>query len=266
MSTIVVLVKNVPGTWSEKTLEPDYTLAREGVDEEIDEINEFAVEQALKLKEAHPDREFRVLALSAGPERAEDALRKALAMGADEAVLLSDVGLEGSDLLGTTWALHNAIEAAAGGDEVALVVAGNASSDGAMGALPGVLAEYRQVPALTQVKELALDGQTVTATREAQEGTYQLQAQLPAIVSVTEWADKPRFPNFKGLMAAKKAEIRHLTLAEIGVAPEQVGLGHAATAVTAAETHPERTAGTVIRDHGEAGREVAEFLAAKGLI
>lgn len=259
MPAIVVLVKNVPDTWSERTLNPDFTLHREGVDEVIDEVNEFAVEQALRLCEANPD--YRVVALTAGPERAQEALRKALAMGADEAVLLTDPALVGSDLLGTAWALHNAINAI---EDVAVIVTGAASSDGAMGALPAVLAEYRQIPALTHLRSLSLNGTTLHGTREVAEGTYELEAPLPAIVSVGEKADKPRFPNFKGLMAAKKAEIRQLTLAEIGVAPEQVGLAHASTAVTAAAPRPERQGGDLVYTGG--AQRIVEFLAAEKFI
>ena len=265
MPAIVVLVKHVPDTWSRKALEADHTLDRVHVDSVIDEINEFAMEQALQLRDENPDAGYRVIALTMGPDGADETLRKALAMGADDAVHLRDEALAGSDLLGTTWALTNAINAvaSAAGEEVALIVAGNASSDGAMGALPGVLAEYRQVPALTGVRSVALEGQTVTAVRDTSAGRHELSAQLPAIISVTDKAPKPRFPNFKGLMAAKKHEITVLDTAAIGVAAAQVGLAHAATAVTAAQERPARTSGDVIggTDGVAAAAKVAAYLA-----
>ncbi|QTH59003.1 electron transfer flavoprotein subunit beta/FixA family protein [Corynebacterium hindlerae] len=245
MPAIVVLVKNVPDTWSTKTLNEDFTLHREGVDEVIDEINEYAVEQALRIREANPG--YEVIALSAGPFRAQEALRKALAMGADNAVLLSDAALAGSDVLGTAWALTSAINTLG---DVQLIVAGNASSDGAMGALPGILAEYRQIPSLTNLSSVAVADGVVSGVKEAPEGSYQLQAPLPALISVTEKTDKPRFPNFKGIMAAKKADIAVLTLAEVGVDPSQVGLANAATAVTAAEPRPERDGGEMVYTDG----------------
>lgn len=259
MPAIVVLVKNVPDTWSERTLNPDFTLHREGVDEIIDEINEYAVEQALRIREANP--EYKVVALTAGPERAQEALRKALAMGADEAVLLSDDALAGSDLLGTAWALNNAINAI---EDVALIVTGAASSDGSMGALPAVLSEYRQIPALTHLRSVTVTGGEVAGVREVPEGEYELSSSLPAIVSIGEKADKPRFPNFKGIMAAKKAEIRVLDLATIGVAAEQVGLAHASTAVTAAEPRPERQGGDLVYNNG--AQAIIEFLSAEKFI
>ncbi|MEJ5998682.1 electron transfer flavoprotein subunit beta/FixA family protein [Corynebacterium sp. H130] len=253
MPAIVVLVKNVPDTWSVKTLNSDFTLHRDGVDEVIDEINEYAVEQALRIKEANP--EFEVVALSAGPSRAQEALRKALAMGADRAVLLSDDALAGSDVLGTAWALTNAINAVG---DVQLIIAGNASSDGSMGALPGIIAEYRQIPSMTNLTSVSVAGGVVSGVKEAPEGSYQLQAALPALISVTEKTDKPRFPNFKGIMAAKKAEITMLDLAAIGVAPENVGLAHASTAVTAASERPARNGGEMVYTDG--AERIYQFL------
>lgn len=260
MPTIVALVKHVPDTWSAKTLEADNTLDRATVDSVIDEINEYAVEQALLL--AATDDSYRVVALTMGPAGADEALRKALAMGAHDAVHLLDDSLAGSDLLGTAWALANALNTI---EDVSIIVAGNASSDGAMGALPGILSEYRQIPALTNVRSAELNGDTITAVRETAEGRYELSATLPAIVSVTDKADKPRFPNFKGLMAAKKHQITVLDLATIGVLPTQVGLAHAATAVTGSSERPARTAGSRISGNDTAA-QVADFLAAEKFI
>ncbi|KQB83805.1 electron transfer flavoprotein subunit beta/FixA family protein [Corynebacterium oculi] len=262
MPAIVVLVKSVPDTWSEKTLEADYTIDRVNADTVIDEINEYAVEQALRLREAHPESQYRVVALSAGPESAEAALRKAIAMGADDAVHVVDAALAGSDVLGTTWALTNAINTI---EDVALVIAGDASSDGASGALPGIVAEYRQVPALTYLREVRLEGDAVVGVREDHRGTWELRAALPAVISVTDKADKPRFANFKGIMAAKKHQITTVDLAGIGVSPEQVGLAHSATVVTGAAQRPPRAAGRTVRGE-EAAAEVAQFLADENLL
>ncbi|WIM68648.1 electron transfer flavoprotein subunit beta/FixA family protein [Corynebacterium breve] len=264
MSTIVVLVKNVPDTWSTKTLEGDHTLDRTNVDSVIDEINEYAVETALRIKEAEPER-FNVVALSMGPAGSEEALRKALAMGIDDAVLLSDDALAGSDAVATAWALTNAINTI---EDVALIVMGNESSDGSTGTLAGLLSEYRQIPALTQVGPVAVTGDVVNATRVDELGQWELEASLPAIVSVTEKAEKPRFPNFKGLQAAKKHEITVLDAATASVDPAHVGLGHSATVVQAAEEVPAREAGEII-DSGSAediAAQVVAKLAEKNLI
>ncbi len=264
MPAIVVLVKNVPDTWSTKSLNEDYTLNREGVDNIIDEINEFAVEQALRLRDDNPDLGFSVVALCAGPSGSEEALRKALAMGADQAVLLADPRLAGSDVLGTAWALSNAIGQI---PDVSLVIAGNASSDGATGALPGLLAEYRNQPALSSCKSVQIDGTIVKAVRETHDGDFEIEAPLPAIVTITDKADKPRFPNFKGIMAAKKAEITQLDLDTIGVAAQQVGLDHAATRVTSATIRPARSQGEIIHeDPATAAKKIVDFLATENLI
>lgn len=265
MPALVALVKHVPDTWSTKSLEEDFTLDREAADEVIDEINEYSVEQALRIKETHPDAGFRVVALSMGPEGAEECLRKALAMGADDAVLLVDDSLAGSDTMGTAWALHNAINTI---DDVALIIAGNASSDGQMGMIPGILAEYRQLPALTMVADVDADPEagTVQATRTDHQGSYEMSASYPAVVSISERAAKPRFPNFKGIMAAKKAEITRIDLAAIGVDPSQVGVAHSATVVQSATPRPERGSGQIVRDNGDGAKAIADYLSSEGLL
>ena len=263
MPTVVALVKHVPDTWSKKTLEADHTLDRSSVDNVIDEVNEFSVEQALKAREANPD--FRVVALSVGPAGAEDALRKALAMGADDAVLVTDDALAGSDALGTAWAISNAIKTI---DDVQLITMGTEASDSQTGLLAGLLAEYAQLPALTSLKSMSVGGGIVRGVREDSRGTWELEAPLPAIVAVTDKADRPRFPNFKGLMAARKADITTYDLAAIGVDPAQVGLAAATTQVSAAAQRPPRTAGEII-DSGSAtekAEKIVEYLASKNLI
>ncbi|MCS4534852.1 electron transfer flavoprotein subunit beta/FixA family protein [Corynebacterium sp. HS2168-gen11] len=263
MPAIVVLVKNVPDTWSVKTLDEDFTLDRHTVDNVLDEINEFAVEQALRLKE-QADQQMSVIALSASPAGGDQALRKALAMGADAAYALQDEALAGSDLLGTAWALSQAIRTI---EDVQLVITGVASSDGATGALPGMIAEYLTLPALTSVKSVSLEGTTVRAVRETHDGDYDLRAALPALISVNDKADKPRYPNFKGIMAAKKAELQILDLATIGVAPEQVGLAHSATQVVATTTHPARSQGEMVYgDVDSQAQAIVDFLVAEKLV
>ena len=208
-----------------------------------------------------------------GPED-EDAiaaLRKALAMGVDDAVLLSDESIAGSDLPGTAWSLTCGIDAAMsalGLDDLKLIVTGNRSSDGLMGGMAGILSEYRTIPALTHLRSAAVNAAegTVTGVRETPRGEFELAATLPAVISVTDQADRPRFPNFKGIMAAKKAQITRLSLADTAATAEQVGGAHAATAVTAAAERPERSQGEIIRDNGEAAVAIADFLESRNLI
>lgn len=260
MPTIVALVKHVPDTWSTKSLEDDHTLDRTSVDNIIDEINEYSVEQALRLRDENPDENYRVVALTMGPAQADEALRKALAMGADDAVLVSDDALAGADALSTAWTLNAAINTL---EDVQLITLGNEASDASTGTLAGLLAEYRQLPALTELHQVELSGSTVKGSREDARGTWELEAALPAIISVTDKADKPRFPNFKGLMAAKKAEITTLNVADLGI--EAIA---PTTTVTESSKCPPRTAGEVISEPQpqDAAKKIADFLAAKNLI
>jgi electron transfer flavoprotein beta subunit len=261
---IVVLVKQVPDTYSERKLsESDHTLDRESSDAVIDEINERAVEAALQLKEADGDGGTTVTVISMGPERATDAVRKALSMGADDAVLLSDDALHGSCAVQTARTLAKVLGTL---DGVDLVVTGNESSDGGTSAVPPMLAEILGLPALTHAREIAVDGTTITVRRETDEGVTSLRAELPAVVSVGEKINEPRYPSFKGIMQAKKKPITSLTLADAGVDADEVGLGNALSQVTGATPKPPKSGGQKIEDGGDGGAQIAEYLAAEKLI
>ncbi|MBE1497939.1 electron transfer flavoprotein beta subunit [Amycolatopsis lexingtonensis] len=261
MTNIVVLVKQVPDTYSERKLNgSDHTLDRESADAVLDEINEKAVEEALKIKEAG---EGEVTVISVGPDRATDAIRKALSMGADKAIHVSDEALHGSDAIATAKVLAAAIGKVEGFD---LVIAGNESSDGRGGAVPAILAELLGLPQVTYVRELTVDGSTIKATRETEDGLTHLEASLPAIVSVGEKINEPRYPSFKGIMAAKKKPVETFTIADLGVDAGEVGLGNAWSAVTEASPKPPRTAGEKVEDEGDGGTKVAEYLVGQKLI
>ncbi|HEX5144941.1 MAG TPA: electron transfer flavoprotein subunit beta/FixA family protein [Mycobacterium sp.] len=263
MTNIVVLIKQVPDTWSERKLsDGDFTLDREAADAVLDEINERAVEEALLIKEKEGG-DSTVTVLTAGPERATEAIRKALSMGADKAVHLKDDGLKGSDVIQTAWALARALGTVEG---VELVIAGNESTDGVGGAVPAIIAEYLGLPQLTHVRKLSVDGGKITGERETDDGVFSLEASLPAIVSVNEKINEPRFPSFKGIMAAKKKEVTVLTLAEIGVEGDEVGGANAGSTVLSATPKPPKTAGEKIADEGEGGTKIAEYLVGQKLI
>ncbi|QDQ97757.1 electron transfer flavoprotein subunit beta/FixA family protein [Tomitella fengzijianii] len=261
MPNIVVLIKQVPDTWSERKLsEGDFTLDREAADAVLDEINERAVEEALQIKEAQGGE---VTVLCAGPDRATEAIRKALSMGADKAVHLNDEALHGSDAIQTSWALAAAIGQIEGAE---LIIAGNEATDGRTGAVPAIIAEYLGIPQLTHMRSLTIADGKATGERETDEGTFELEATLPAIVSVTEKMNEPRFPSFKGIMAAKKKEVQVFSLADIGVDPETVGVANAGSAVTASTPKPPRTAGEKVADEGEGGNDVAKYLVGQKII
>lgn len=259
---IVVLVKQVPDTYSERKLSSgDHTLDRDATDAVLDEINERAIESALQLKEANDGSEVTVVAM--GPDRATDAIRKALSMGADKAVHLSDAALHGSCAVQTTKALAKVIGTLG---EVDLILAGNEASDGRIGAIPAMVADVLGLPSLTHARELTVDGSTVTVRRETDDGLTVLSAELPAVVSVNEKINEPRYPSFKGIMAAKKKPVTTLTLADAGIDASEVGLANALTTVTSSQPKPPKSGGEKVEDEGDGGAKIAAFLVGQKLI
>jgi electron transfer flavoprotein beta subunit len=257
---IVVLCKQVPDTYSERRLRGDGALDRDASDAVLDEINERAVEEALLLKEAHGGA---VTVVSMGPDRATEAIRKALSMGADAAVHLTDEALAGSDAVGTARALAGAIGTVG---EVDLVLAGNEASDGRSAAVPAMIAEVLGLPVLTHARKVTVEGGTLTVHRETDDGVVVLSAELPAIVSVGEKINEPRYPSFKGIMAAKKKKVTSLSLADAGLDASQVGTAGALTSVVAATPKPPKSAGEKVVDDGDGGSKVAAFLVAQKLV
>jgi electron transfer flavoprotein beta subunit len=257
---IVVCVKYVPDATGDRRFADDLTLDREDVDGLLSELDEYAVEQALQIADGADDAEITVVTV--GPEDAKDALRKALSMGADRAVHVEDDDLHGSDVMGTSLVLAKAVEKA-GYD---LVICGMASTDGVMGVLPALLAERLGVPQVTLLSEVAVNDGVVTGRRDGDSASEQLEASLPAVVSVTDQSGEARYPSFKGIMAAKKKPVESLDLDDLGLDADEVGLAGAWTAVDSATERPARTAGTIVKDEGEGGRQLAGFLAGQKFI
>ena len=258
---IVVLVKQVPDTYAERKLrEVDGRLDRDASDAVLDEINERAVEEALQLKEAH---DATVTVVSMGPDRATEAIRKALSMGADAAVHVSDEALAGSDAVATARVLAAAVGTVEGVD---LVLAGNEASDGGSAAVPAMVAELLGLPALTHARQVSVEGGTVDVRRETDDGVVVLRAELPAVVSVNEKINEPRYPSFKGIMAAKSKPIQTLGVSDLGLGADEVGLGNASSQVVSFEVAPPRQAGQIVKDEGDGGAKVAEFLASQKFV
>lgn len=257
MSAIVVLVKQVPDYETDNALDDNYCLQRETVDKILDEANENAVEAALQLNETLAEK-FQVIALTMGPESAVDAVRRALAMGADRGIHICDSAIAGSDGTQTAWVLANALGKV---PDAKLVICGDQSSDAGMGSVPATIAEYLGIPALTSVNSLAFNDEgELTATRATDGYHYELAAELPALVSVTEQANEPRFPSFKGLMAAKKQEVETWNLADIEVTKKQVGLKGAGTAVTGTKERPAKEQGEVFPEDGTGAQRIFDYL------
>ena len=262
---IVVMVKQVPDTYAERTLAAgDHSVDRDATDAVLDEINERALESALQLREGDgPLAGAEVVAVTMGPDRAADAVRKALAMGADKAVHVADDALHGTDALGTARVLAKAIGSI---DGVDLVLAGNEASDGRCGAVPAIVAEILGVPALTHGRELAVEGGSITVVRETDDGVTLLSAELPAVVTVNEKVNEPRYPSFKGIMAAKKKPVTSLALADLEIDAATVGRHGAWSVVTEATPKPPKSAGEQVQDEGDGGSRIAAFLVGQKLI
>jgi electron transfer flavoprotein beta subunit len=257
---IVVCVKQVPDTAVERTLKPgDGTLDRETPDGLINELDEYAIEEGLKIAEAHGGG---VTILSMGPAKASESIRKALSMGADKAVHVSDEALAGSDALVTSLVLAEALKQT-GFD---LVILGSESTDARTGVLPAMLAERLGVPQLTLASKVDISGSEVTVRRVTDDGFATVTGSLPAVVSVVEKINEPRYPSFKGIMAAKKKPVQALTLADLGVDADAAGLAGSRSAVADFAARPPRAAGQVVKDEGDGGTKVAAFLAGRKFI
>ncbi|GAA4890753.1 electron transfer flavoprotein subunit beta/FixA family protein [Streptomonospora salina] len=257
---IVVLVKQVPDTATERKLSSDdNTLDRAASDGVINELDEYAIEEALLLKEKHGGE---VTVLTMGPDQATDSIRKALSMGADKAVHLVDDELHGSDALQTAYALSKAL----GTVEFDLVVLGSESTDARTGVVGAALAEYLGLPQLTLAGKVDVDGSAIRIQRATDYGYDVVDAQLPAVVSVVEKINEPRYPSFKLIMQAKKKPVEKLSIADAGIDAAQVGLSDAATETSDFAPAPPRAAGTVVKDEGDGGSKAAEFLAEKKFV
>lgn len=257
---IVVLMKQVPDTEARRTLDPaDNTVDRAGVDAVVNYIDEFAIEEALLLREAHNGE---VTVVTAGPERATDSLRKALSMGADRAIHVCDELLHGSDAIVTAKVLAKALDTVAWD----LVIAGSEATDSRSAIVPALIAEVLGAPQLSLARKVTVDGSTVTVERITDTGYQRVQGSTPAVISVVEKINEPRYPSFKGIMAAKKKPITTLTLADLGLDAGQAGLAHAWSRVISFESAPPRAAGQTVKDDGDGGIQIAGFLAGRKLI
>jgi electron transfer flavoprotein beta subunit len=244
---IVVTVKQVPDPNAQQTLESDNTIAR---DREVvlDPGDEYGVEEGLQLKEA---TQGEVVLVSMGPERARDAIRKGLSMGADRGILITDGGLAGADALLTAQALAAAIEK----EQPDLVICATESYDGSTGMVPPMLAELLGLPQLTFAKEVEVNGSKVTVHRQTEDGHQVVEAETPALVTVTAGIAEPRYASLKGIMAARSKEVKQLTLGELGI--EKNGPAETVLDVKDAEA---RQAGEIVEDDGTAVEKIVQFL------
>jgi electron transfer flavoprotein beta subunit len=257
---IVVLVKQVPDSGSERKLDPsDNTVARAGADNVINEMDEYAIEEALVVREAHGGE---VTVLTVGPESAADAIRKALSMGADKAVHVVDEAIHGSCAIQTSAVLAAALSQL----EFDLIVCGAESTDGQVSVMPALLAERLDIPQLSGARKLTVEGNTAKVERQTDGGFWALEAPLPVIVSCWDTINEPRYPSFKGIMAAKKKPVETRTLADLGVDPAAVGLASATSQVLDFAGRPPKGQGVKVVDEGEGAAQLVDYLAAQKIV
>lgn len=261
---IVVCTKHVPDIQAERRFTPEGRVDRGRGDGTVNEVDENALEEARRIAEAAEPGDVEVVALTMGPEQAVDAVRRGLQMGADRAVHVCDEALAGSDVFATARVLAAAIRRIG---DVDLVLLGMAALDSLTSLLPAALAEELDLPALTIASRLELTGGEVRVRRELDEVVEELAAPLPALVSVTDGINTPRFPNFKAIMAARGKPLETWTLADLGIDPSTVGEHAARTRVLAVHEIPPREREVLDSDEdGEAGARLAEFLVERGLV
>jgi electron transfer flavoprotein beta subunit len=258
---IVVLCKYVPNAISERRfVEDDFVTDRVGVDGLLSELDEYAVEEAVKIKESG---DAQVTVLTMGPPAAADAVRKAMQMGADAGVHVVDDTLRGSDALATSLVLATALKKIGDYD---MVMCGMASTDGEMGVVPAMIAERLGIPHVGYLGDMKVDDGQVTGRRDGDAAVEYVSAPLPAVVGVTDQINDPRYPSFKGIMAAKKKPVQTWSLADLGVSADEVGLSAAWTVVETVAKRPPRSHGEVVTDDGSGGARLVEFLAAKQFV
>ena len=256
---IVVCVKQVVDTEAEKRLDPDSWRLDRSVDAILNPYDEYAVEEALLLKEAH---EGEVTVLCMGPEEAEDAIRKALAMGADNAVLVSDARLAGSDVQGTAYALAEALKAI----QFDLVLFGSRSTDGETGCVPAAVAELLGLPLLSSLAKIEVNSGGANVHRETEAGYIAYECALPAVASVIKGINEPRYPTMKGILGAKRKPVDIKDAAALGLDASRIGLSGAKTRVTTARVAEARKAGVKIEDEGDGAKRLADFLTSEKLV
>jgi electron transfer flavoprotein beta subunit len=256
---IAVCVKHVPDATVHKRIDAQTKRLDRSGEAALNATDLNAVEEALRIKEAQGGE---VVLVSLGPEKALDSLRKALAMGADRAILVTDVAAAGSDLLPTSRALAAALEREAAD----LVLFGQASSDGDGSVLWAAVADRLRRPLISQVASLTVDAAAITGKRQTEHGYDVISAPLPAVVAVSDAINEPRYPSLKGIMSAKTKPQETLSLAELGVEPSEMGDEGSRTVVLALGPPPSRAGQIKIEDDGSAAQKVLDLVLERRLL
>jgi electron transfer flavoprotein beta subunit len=257
---IAVCVKQVPDAAAVRRIDPGSKRLDRSGETALNSFDANAIEAGLQIRDAAGDGE--VVLVSLGPERALDALRKGLAMGADRAVLVSDEGAAGSDLVATSYALAKALER----ESPDLVLFGQQASDSDGAVLWAAVAERLRRPLISQVAELTVDGGALLGKRQTEFGYDTIRAPLRAVVAVSDAINEPRYPSLKGIMGAKKKPQEQLALADVGVEAERAGEAGSRTTVLALGDPPPRGDSQKLEDDGSAAEQIVAFLAERKLL
>ena len=246
---IAVCVKQIPDPATPYDLDPDSHFVVRPNDQVLDDTDRYGVEVGLQLVEQIGE-EATLTLVSMSPSGSLQGIRQALAMGADRAIVIDDESLRGADALTTAKVLAAALEE----DGFDLVIAGTESTDGYAGVMPQQLAELLGVPSLSFARKVEKDGDTLRIERQTEDGYAVVTAPFPAVLTVTSGVVEPRYPNFKGIMQAKKKPVDTKTCADLGIVPE------AQQVILAVEPIPARQAGEVVEDEGEGYLKIIEKL------
>jgi electron transfer flavoprotein beta subunit len=245
---ICVLVKEVPDAAVEKRIDPSTGRLDRSGEKNLNPFDTHAIEAAMQLKEGGELSVDEVVAVTMGPASAERALRKAVSLGADRAVQLTDEGLAGSDVNGTGYALAKVLER----ESPDLVLLGQQSDDGECYTIGAVVADHLGLPSLTQVIKIEVAGGSLRCERQAEYGYDTVEVELPAVISVGDAINEPRYPSLKAIMGAKKKPLDALSAADAGIDPTRVGHEHARALCTDFNAPPAKAAGQIIEDEDTA--------------
>jgi len=256
---IAVCVKQVPDATVQKKIDPQTNRLDRSGEGALNPTDLNAVEEAIRVKEAQGGE---VVLVSLGPAKAVDSLRKALAMGADRAVLVSDEGAAGSDLVATSRMLAKALER----EEADLVLFGQASSDGDGAVLWAAVADRLRRPLISQVAELTVSADAVTGKRQTEHGYDTISAPLPAVVAVSDAINEPRYPSLKGIMGAKSKPQETLSAGDLGLDVDGIGEAGSRTTVLGLGPPPSRGDSLKIEDDGSAAQKILEYVTERRLL
>jgi electron transfer flavoprotein beta subunit len=261
---ICVLVKEVPDAAVEKRMDPDTKRLDRSGEKNLNPFDTHAIEAAMQIKEGGAVEVDEIIAVTMGPDTAFRALHKAVSLGADRSVHLSDDALAGSDVAATGYALAKVLEQ----ESPDLVLLGQQSDDGECYTIGAIVADHLKMPSLTQVIKIDVEGNALVCERQAEYGYDTVEVELPAVISVGDAINEPRYPSLKAIMGAKKKQLDTKSTGDVGIEIERVGETGSRTEVRAINPPPEKSAGQIIEDEdtNETVQQIVAWLEERKLL